>query len=461
MGIALPGKQSLDHIRQGLETWLTKDDVEGRYAVDREVFTDPVLFELEMKHIFEGNWVYLAHESQIAKPHDFLTTHIGRQPVLLTRNRAGEVKCFINACSHRGARLCREKSGNRKNFSCPFHGWTYSSGGDLLDVTDESGGAYPPSFDRSELGLNPVARLSSYRGFIFASLNPDVQSLEDYLAGAKTFIDLMVDQSPDGGLEVLRGATRYTYRGNWKLQTENGLDGYHIGSVHANYFMTVARRVKGESTNDTKAFDFGTWNQLEGGSFSFDNGHAVLWNDYANYQDRPNFERVDDFRNRYGDLGAKWMNGRIRNLLLSPNVFLMDQTSTQIRIIRPIAVDETEVITYCIAPVGESAKARALRIRQYEDFFNASGMATPDDLTEFNNCQIGFGRGPGRVNDMSRGATRWIEGVSDAGAAINVDAVRSATMVADEGLYVAIHEDWVERMRAALAQEIQELEAAE
>ncbi|MFD2429529.1 SRPBCC family protein [Sphingobium scionense] len=151
------------------------------------------------------------------------------------------------------------------------------------------------------------------------------------------------------------------------------------------------------------------------------------------------------------------MNKRIRNLQLFPNVFLMDQTSTQIRIIQPISVDETEVTTYCIAPVGESASARALRIRQYEDFFNASGMATPDDLTEFNNCQAGFGAGEGRMNDMSRGATRWEKDAGQFGAGLAVDAVMSSPAVADEGLYVAIHDEWISRMNTAIDQETAEL----
>src|SRR3712207_7729469 len=79
-----------------------------------------------------------------------------------------------------------------------------------------------------------------------------------------------------------------------------------------------------------------------------------------------------------------------RNLCLYPNVYLMDQFSTQIRHFQPIAPDKTEVTIYCIAPKGESAEARAHRIRQYEDFFNASGMATPDDLEEFRSCQLTF-----------------------------------------------------------------------
>src|SRR3546814_8929352 len=88
----------------------------------------------------------------------------------------------------------------------------------------------------------------------------------------------------------------------------------------------------------------------------------------------------------------------------------MDQFSTQIRHFRPISTDQTEVTIYCIAPKGESKEARAWRIRQYEDFFNASGMATPDDLEEFRSCQLTFQATKAPWNDMSRGAEHWLSG---------------------------------------------------
>jgi benzoate/toluate 1,2-dioxygenase alpha subunit len=443
----------LEHVAQGLDRWLVKQPETGRFAIDREVFTDPTLFELEMKYIFERNWVFLGHESQVEKPGDFLTTYIGRQPVILVRNRDGELRCLINACAHRGARVCREKSGNQRHFTCMFHGWVYDGNGKLVDVPDEKG-AYAPFFRHEDFGLESVGRLETYRGLVFASLSADVLPLQQYLNGACRFIDLVADQSPEGKLEVLRGATRYTYKGNWKLQIENGLDGYHVVSTHGNYFMTTQRRTTGQSGNDTRVFDFSKWGETQGGSFSFENGHAILWTDYRNFQDRPNFESRETFVKKYGEDIAKWMNGRIRNLMLFPSVFLMDQTSTQLRIVRPIAVDRTEVTTYCIAPVGESARARTVRIRQYEDFFNASGMATPDDLTEFENCQIGFARGPGRLNDMSRGATRAIAGAGPEGAALQLKATAAGTAAADEGLYVGIHENWRQVMKAAGREEM-------
>ena len=85
-----------------LNAMLEDDKEKGIYRCKREMFTDPDLFELEMTHIFEGNWIYLAHESQIPDVNDFLTTTMGRQPIFIARNKAGELNAFLNACSHRG-----------------------------------------------------------------------------------------------------------------------------------------------------------------------------------------------------------------------------------------------------------------------------------------------------------------------------------------------------------------------
>src|SRR3546814_12461603 len=114
----------------------------------------------------------------------------------------------------------------------------------------------------------------------------------------------------------------------------------------------------------------------------------------------------------------------------------MDQFSTQIRHFRPISTDQTEVTIYCIAPKGESKEARAWRIRQYEDFFNASGMATPDDLEEFRSCQLTFQATKAPWNDMSRGAEHWLSGPDEVALALDMPGVISAGLKnEDEGIY--------------------------
>ncbi|MFX7879339.1 benzoate 1,2-dioxygenase large subunit, partial [Acinetobacter baumannii] len=75
--------------------------------------------------------------------------------------------------------------------------------------------------------LTRVARFQNYRGFLFGSLSEDVLPLEEYLGETRVIIDQIVDQAPNG-LEVLRGNSSYLYDGNWKMQMENGCDGYHV-----------------------------------------------------------------------------------------------------------------------------------------------------------------------------------------------------------------------------------------
>ena len=438
-------------------------DLENRVVVNgpgdialgaRNIYTDPALFELELEHLIEGGWVYAAHESQLPNPNDYFTINVGRQPVVLTRDADGKIHGFLNVCAHRGAKLVRHTKGNQKVHLCMFHGWCYNSKGELINVTDEADGGYPPGFDRKHLGLTPVAQLESYRGFIWVSLNPDVPPLKEYLNGSTTFIDLLVDQSPTGELEVLPGETTYVYHGNWKLQAENGLDGYHLPTTHANYFMTVGRRVKGLSGNTTKTVNpSGIMNGS--GFFAFKHGHGVIYFNYPNPQVRPGYELLEGHLERHGTLRTQWMIEKTRNLLIMPNVFLMDQASTQIRVFRPLAVDRTEVTTYCIAPKGESPTSREHRLRQYEDFFNASGMATPDDIAEFRNCQIGYQAKAAPWSEFSRGRSRWLKGTNEQGTQLGIDAQMSSTHGADEGLYVNILEEWARCMQRIVKNEIE------
>jgi benzoate/toluate 1,2-dioxygenase subunit alpha len=228
---------------------------------------------------------------------------------------------------------------------------------------------------------------------------------------------MIVDQSPEG-LEVLRGSSTYTFDGNWKLQAENGADGYHVSSVHWNYAATTNQRKQAAAGDSIKAMDAGSWAKQGGGFYSFEHGHMLLWTKWANPEDRPAYPIRDQLAAQFGQARADWMIGHSRNLCLYPNVYLMDQFSSQIRVLRPISVDKTEVTIYCIAPKGEAPEARARRIRQYEDFFNATGMATPDDLEE-----------------------------------IGLNPTLSGVKTEDEGLYTVQHGYWLQTMQRAIAVE--------
>ena len=440
----------LDAIQTTLDTAVEDNAETGLFRCKRNIFTDPELFEMEMKYIFEGNWIYLAHESQVPNKNDYFTTFMGRQPIFIARNKAGELNAFINACSHRGAMLCRHKKGNKAAYTCPFHGWTFSNSGKLLKVKDADGAGYPDSFNKDgSHDLTKVARFESYRGFLFGSLNADVLPLREHLGEAAKIIDMIVDQSPDG-LEVVRGASSYVFDGNWKLQTENGADGYHVSATHWNYAATTSRRKDAAQVDNVRAMSAGGWAKQGGGFYSFEHGHLLLWTNWSNPEDRPNWDRRGELAEQFGQATSDWMVQRSRNLCLYPNVYLMDQFSSQIRTYRPLAVDKTEVTIYCIAPKGESDESRTRRIRQYEDFFNASGMATPDDLEEFRACQIGYAGSAAQWNDLSRGAQHWIEGADEGAAAIGLKPMLSGAKTEDEGLFAVQHRYWMQTMQRHL-----------
>ncbi|NLW04646.1 MAG: Rieske 2Fe-2S domain-containing protein [Pseudomonadaceae bacterium] len=442
--------QKLDRLEEQIRNAVEVNPEKGIYRGDRSAFTSEEIFELEMKHIFEGNWVFLAHESQVENPGDYFTLTLGRQPVVITRTEDGELKAVLNTCTHRGATLCRKKRGNRTSFTCPFHGWTFKNDGRLLRARDEKKGGYPDSFKvNGSHDLKHLPKFENYRGFLFGSLNADVVPLTEYLGETTHIIDSIVDQSPDG-IEVLRGTSSYTYDGNWKLTAENGADGYHVGTVHWNYLSTMGQR--DYDKGGTEAVDASGWSG-DGGFHSFHNGHMMLWTRVRNPEVRPIYRQFERLKAEHGEDRADFITNTTKNLCLYPNAYLMDQFSTQIRVLRPLAVDKTEVTIFCWAPKNEPAEERAKRIRQYEDFFNVSGMGTPDDQEEFRASQEGFNASYVKWNDLSRGAVHWIEGADEQATRAGFKPILSGAKPEDEGLYVTHHQHWVKEMLRAIEQE--------
>ena len=362
------------------------------FQINRRAFIDPEVYEAEMRHIFEATWVFVGLESQIPNPHDFITTHIGRHPVLLSRDKDNKINCLLNTCRHRGTLVCPFKQGNRKLHVCRYHAWSYDSGGRNVAIPERAAGQYPEAFDDADHDLIQVARLDSYRGFIFASLAADVPELDDFLGETKPFLDLVIDQSPTGRLEIVPGEVTYTFDANWKLQFENGLDYYHFGATHASYVDILKKRAA-VAPSDA---GFSKEDPTEGegqGSFSFDHGHAVMWSiKQTQLYGRPlasDQESLAAARSRVGPERVKWML-RQRNLTIFPNLQVIDISSAQLRTWRPLAANKTEMVSHCLAPVGEPAAARALRIRNYEDFFNPTGLASSDDNVMYEFCQAGY-----------------------------------------------------------------------
>ncbi|MFG1172256.1 anthranilate 1,2-dioxygenase large subunit [Erwiniaceae bacterium CAU 1747] len=453
--------QELKEWQQVIEKSLDFRPEEGVYRIARAMFTDEALFDLEMELIFEQQWIFACHESQIPNPHDFITVQAGRQPMLITRDGKGQLHALSNTCQHRGATLTRVTQGNQSTFTCPFHAWCYKSDGALAKV--KAPAEYGSDFDKKCHSLKQ-ARIESYHGFVFISLNTESDlSLRDFLGDAALFFDMMIEQSETGELEVLPGVSTYTYPANWKLQNENGLDGYHVSTVHYNYVSTVNHRheldaqrgQRGEKTLDYNKLGAGD-GSTDDGWFSFKYGHGVLFSDMPNAAEvRPGYEVImPRLLKKYAAERARWSMHRLRNLNIYPSLFFIDQISSQLRIIRPVAWNKTEVISLCLGVKGESAKDRESRIRQFEDFFNVSGMGTPDDLVEFREQQRGFQARSTRWNDISRGHQQWQYGPTHHSELLNITPQITGTEITHEGLYVNQHRAWQQMMLNALEKKL-------
>ena len=100
--------------------------------------------------------------------------------------------------------------------------------------------AYGEGFDKSRHGLRRPARFEEYRGFWFMCLDAVATSLGDYLARAKDYIDLVLDQSSSGQMEIIAGVQEYDVAANWKLMVENSVDDYHLPATHSTWLNFMA-----------------------------------------------------------------------------------------------------------------------------------------------------------------------------------------------------------------------------
>ncbi|HAC34572.1 MAG TPA: benzoate 1,2-dioxygenase large subunit [Gammaproteobacteria bacterium] len=434
-----------------LDDCVVDDTANGRFEVSRRIFEDPALFELEMEHIFGKTWVYLGHESQIPNPHDYHAARIGVQPVILTRAGDGQIHAFLNSCPHRGAELVGQTRGNQKTIMCPFHGWVFSSDGSCLDVRAHEKGAYPEAFDQQSHDLLALARTEVYGGFIFGSLNADVEDLKTHLGGATRIIDMLAEQSEEG-MELLKGAIRYTSRANWKLQLEN-IDGYHFFPTHLSYIGLIQRRMDLGGADEVQAIDAREMAEMPGGNYDFGNGHMMDWAYMPNGDDRPLAFQRERIEQQFGEPTSRWMIDHVRNLMLYPNLLLMDQSSSTVRMVHPISVNETLVEVYCIAPKNEPAEARQRRIRQFEDFLGPAGLATPDDQALFEKCQRGLkGQKRGWLQGYARGMNRLVNGADDAAKEVDIRPLISGGDIDDETLIHGSYRQWVKLMRDGLSE---------
>lgn len=370
--------------------------------VHRDVYVDPEVFELEMDHLFPNTWVYVGHASQIAKPGDFMTCSIGRQPILATRHVNGAIHVLYNRCSHKGVKIASEPCGNTgKFFRCPYHGWSYKTDGSLLAIPLKKGYEGTNFNDKPIAeGLARVKNVVVYRDFIFAKLNDGGPSFEAYFGQSLSTIDNMVDRSPEGKLAIEAAPIRYMHTCNWKMLVENQTDTCHPMVAHessAGTAVKVWEREQGDATDKPMAvqvyapfmspYEF----YEQAGIRIWPNGHGhtgVSNSIHANYSD------VEGYFNQMveacGKARAREILGDVRhNTVYFPNVLV--KGSVQIlRNFIPIAVDKTLAESWVFRLIGAPDKLYE-RALMYNRLVNApTSIVGHDDLEMYERAQDGL-----------------------------------------------------------------------
>jgi benzoate/toluate 1,2-dioxygenase subunit alpha len=358
-------------------------DLPGDFRVHSDAYTSPDIFELEMRRIFEEGWVFVAHESQIPVGGHYVTSRIGTQPVIVSRDRHGDIHVLLNRCRHRGSIVCRLAEGRADQFVCPYHSWTYGTDGTLLNLAQKDG--YPPDLDRTPLGLHRAAASGTYAGLIFARLTGEGESLESRLAAVRRYIDLWVQRSPTGGIRTTRAAHRLKYEGNWKFQLENGIDGYHGNYVHSSFIRIADRAGERKAASFTAMRETGVTIGLSHGDGLIERMHGGMAGQF-DYSDSRHHEYHAALSSAYGEASVPEILGQ-RNILIFPNLFLFE---SHIRVIQPVTVSETIVAMTPTLLDGVPEAMNASRLRAHERFFGPAGFGTPDDVEMFVNCESGM-----------------------------------------------------------------------
>lgn len=364
---------------------LTMKESVRQARVPIRIFTDPDIYELEQKRLFGRCWNFLAHESELAQPGDYVLRYIGNNNIILARDEAGVLHGHINMCRHRGNQVCKAEMGNSSHFRCSYHGWTYNSKGELVGVPYWRE-AYKGRIDRAEWGLQPV-RIENYHGLIFGNLDLAAPPLLDYLGGYEFFLDFILKPTP-AGTEFAGPPIRWVSETNWKCMIDNfSGDGYHTPVTHGFGFQlgyypsTASKHFVGQAVH------------IPG------RGHAMsLGKTMGN---PPFFGWPENIREGFkqGLPPAQYdalKDTRVFVGVLFPNLGILIQPFSRIpgdlgvrfatlRVFRPVSPTRTEFWSWCLLPKDAPQEYKEEAYRSYALAFGPAGLFEQDDTENWTN----------------------------------------------------------------------------
>jgi phenylpropionate dioxygenase-like ring-hydroxylating dioxygenase large terminal subunit len=353
------------------------------------LYNDQEIFELERDRLFSRAWVFLAHETEVAQPNDFVVRNILADSFLVTRDSEGIIRVMFNMCVHRGMQVCRAERGSAATFRCPYHAWTYKNDGTLAGLPfhqDAYGG--DAGFIKDGQALLPAPAVAVHNGLIFASLDDDAPDFETWLGDFGFYLDFYTKQS-EAGMEF-HGPQRWRVDANWKIGAENFIgDSYHTPHTHAS---VVDIKLFGEP-KPNKRKEGVLWHAGPGGGTTYKlpaGGGFRTGLQYVGYPD----EMIDRMANVWttGQQSLAGDNGFMPSAAtLFPNLSFVhnwpqvndDGRVTpfiSLRLWQPIGPGQTEVLSWFVVAADAPEDYKQASYKAYLMCFGSSGMFEQDDV---------------------------------------------------------------------------------
>jgi phenylpropionate dioxygenase-like ring-hydroxylating dioxygenase large terminal subunit len=364
----------LDEVRRGM--------------IPAHIYNDQEIFKLETERVFGRSWVFLAHESEIPAPGDYVVRRVLDDSFIVVRDEHNQVRALFNMCLHRGMQVCRAELGNASHFRCPYHGWSYRNDGRLVGLPfhrDAYGGE--AGFARKGQTLLPAPSIGVHNGLIFVSLDADAPPLAEHLGDFAFYLDYYTRQS-ESGIE-LRGPQRWRIKANWKIGAENFAgDMYHTPHTHTSVVeIGLFREPKAEKRKDGTTY----WAGNGGGTtYKLPPGDLRSRLRYVGYPDAM-IDRMTEVWSAsqqavIGDNGFMVSAASVfPNLSLVhnwPRVAEGDDVLPfiSIRQWQPVSADETEVLSWFAVDKQAPEEFKKLSYKAYLMCFGSSGMFEQDDV---------------------------------------------------------------------------------
>lgn len=198
------------------------------FSLPQAFYVDEAFHEADIAAVFETEWLFACNVCEIRKPGDFLTLTIGRNPVIVLRDRDGQVRAFHNTCRHRGSRICLAEKGHAHRLTCSYHQWVYELDGRLLHARQ-----MPGDFDPAGYGLKPVT-VEVNCGMVYICLAETPPDLAHF---RRTVAPYIAPHQPDR-TKVAHEMTLIE-EANWKLVIENNRECYHCAGNHPELLATL------------------------------------------------------------------------------------------------------------------------------------------------------------------------------------------------------------------------------